>query len=191
MRSNSLAGLMLILAFLTSLTMHLLLFSYSPLKETIILEMGLTYAEAGFIFSMSVIALIVLRIPWGIVIDRLGVRIAGGLSLTLLGIFGVLRGFAVSYETLLLFQLFLGVGLAAVMPCLPNLVAAWFQPEKAGFAIGVSISGYAIGDIIALIATPYLLIVLGNWRNVFYTYGVWTLILTAVWWTLARAKPRH
>ena len=186
MRSTRLQWLMLTLAFLTSLTMHLLLFSYSQLKESISLEMQLTYAEAGFIFSISFLALVILRIPWGIAIDRLGVRVGAGLALTLLGVFGLLRGFAINYETLLVFQLFLGVGLAAVMPCLPKLVAAWFPSEKAGLATGVSISGYAIGDIIALIVTPYLLMVLGSWRNVFCAYGVWTLILTGVWWTLAR-----
>lgn len=191
MRSIRLPTLMLILAFLTSLTMHLLLFSYSQLKESVILEMQLTYAEAGFIFSMSILALILLRIPWGLAIDRLGFRVSLGLALTLLGIFGLLRGFAVNYETLLLFQLFLGVGFAAVMPCLPKLVSAWFPPEKAGFAIGVTISGYAIGDIIGLSATPYLLTWLGGWRSVFYVYGFWALILTSVWWILAKEPDQN
>jgi len=183
--------LMLILAFLTSLTMHLLLFSYSQLKEPIILEMQLTYAEAGFIFSVSVLALVILRIPWGMAIDRLGFKVANGLALTLLGIFGLLRGSATNYETLLVFQIFLGIGLAAVMPCLPKLVAAWFPPEKAGFAIGVSISGYAVGDVIALIITPYLLTLLNSWRGVFYTYGAWTIILAVIWWIMAREPSQH
>jgi len=182
---------MLILALLTSLTMHLLLFSYSQLKELIILEMHLTYAEAGFIFSMSILALVVLRIPWGILTDRIGVRLASGLALTLLGISGVLRGLATNYETLLLFQLFLGVGLAAIMPFLPKLVASWFPTEKAGLAMGVSISGYAIGDVIVLSATPYLLTSLGSWRNVLYMYGAWTLVLAAVWWTLAKEPSQE
>jgi MFS family permease len=162
---------MLILAFLTSLTMHLLLFSYSQLKESIIHEMGLTYAEAGIIFSMSILALVALRIPWGIIIDRLGIRQAGGLTLTILGVFGVLRGFTTNYETLLLSQLFLGIGLAAVMPCLPKLVSAWFPPERAGFAIGVAISGYAVGDIIGLSATPYLLMCLVVGETFFLRMG--------------------
>jgi len=191
MRSTRLPGLMLILAFLTSLTMHLLMFSYSQLEESIKSEMGLTYAEAGFIFSLSILALILLRIPWGLVIDRLGFRVSSGLALTLLGVFGLLRGLAVNYGTLLLFQLFLGVGFAAVMPCLPKLVSAWFPPEKAGFAIGVTISGYAIGDIIGLSATPYLLTWLNSWKNVFLVYGFWALILTGVWWILAKEPAQN
>jgi len=191
MRSTLLPTLMLILAFLTSMTVHLLLFSYSQLKDSIILEMHLTNAEAGFIFSMSLLALILLRIPWGLVIDRLGLRVSLGLALTLLGVFGLLRGFAINYETLLLFQLFLGVGFAATMPCFPKLVSAWFPHEKAGFAIGVAISGYAVGDIIGLSATPYLLTWLRGWRNVFLLYGFWALILTGVWWVLAKEPKQN
>jgi len=191
MRSTLLPTLMLVLAFLASLTLHLLLFSYSPLKEPMRLEMQLSYAEVGFIFSMSILALILLRIPWGLVIDRLGFRISFGLALTLMGIFGLLRGLAIDYGTLLLSQLFLGVGFAAVMPCLPKLVSTWFPPQKTGYAIGVAMSGYAIGDIIGLGATPYLLTLLGGWRNVFLVYGFWALILTGVWWILAKEPKQN
>ncbi len=180
------AWLMLFLAFLTSFTMHLLLFSYSQIKESIILEMHLTYAEAGFIFSISVFALVVLRIPWGILIDHIEIKWATGSALTLLGVFGILRSFSINYETLLLFQLFLGVGFAAVMPCLPTLVASCFPPERTGFAMGVAISGFAIGDIVGLSGSPYLLMLLGSWRKVFLVYGIWALILIVFWWILSR-----
>ena len=186
MRSKLLPTLMLILAFLSSLTLHLLLFSYSQLKEAIRLEMQLSYAEVGFIFSISVLALILFRIPWGLVIDRLGFRTSLGIALTLIGVFGVLRGFANNYATLLLFQLFLGIGFAAIIPSMSKIASAWFPPQKTGFAIGVAISGFAVGDIIGLSATPYLLTWLNGWRNVFFVYGFWALILMCLWWVLAK-----
>jgi nitrate/nitrite transporter NarK len=190
MGTTRLQGLMLVLAFLTSLTTHLLLFSYSQLLPPIVSEMNLTFAEGGFIFSVCILALIVLRIPWGVLCDRLGFRAAIGLALTLMGIFGFLRGFALNYGMLLVFQLFLGVGLAAVMPSLPKLVAAWFAHERAGFAVGVSISGFSLGGAIGLSATPSLLKTLNTWRNVFLAYGIWTLILAVVWWCLAQEPEK-
>jgi len=62
--------IMLVLAFLTSLTMHLLLFAYSLLKNLIALEMQLTYAETGFVFSISFLTLAALRIPWGLLLTN-------------------------------------------------------------------------------------------------------------------------
>jgi nitrate/nitrite transporter NarK len=182
---------MLILAFLSSLTLHLLLFSYSQLKEAIQLEMHLSYAEVGFIFSISFLAVILFRIPWGLVIDRLGFRVSLGIASTLIGIFGFLRGFAINYETLLLFQLFLGLGFAAIMPSMPKIVSAWFPTQKTGFAIGVAISGFAIGDIIGLSVTPYLLTWLNGWRNVFFVYGFWAILLAGAWWILAKENESH
>lgn len=191
MQSKLLPTLMLILAFLSSLTLHLLLFSYSQLKEAIQLEMHLSYAEVGFIFSVSVLVLILLRIPWGLMIDRLGLKISLGAGLTLMGISGFLRGFAGNYATLLLFQLFLGIGFAAIMPSVSKIASAWFPPRKAGFAIGVAISGFAVGDIIGLSATPYLLTWLGVWRNVFLVYGLWAVVLAVIWWVLAKENESH
>jgi nitrate/nitrite transporter NarK len=191
MRSRLLPTLMLILAFLSSLTLHLLLFSYSQLKETIRLEMHLSYAEVGFIFSVSVLALILLRIPWGLLIDRIGFKISLGAALTLMGISGLLRGFASNYAILLVFQLLLGIGFAAIMPSMSKIASAWFPPQKAGFAIGVAISGFAVGDIIGLSATPYLLTWLGGWRNVFLVYGLWAVLLAVVWWVLAKENETH
>lgn len=185
------AWLMLILAFLASFTMHLLLFSYSQVKDSIILEMRLTYAQAGFVFSISIFALVVFRVPWGIIIDRIGVKLATGLALSFIAIFGVLRSFTINYETLLLAQLFLGVGFAAVMPCLPRIVASWFPSEQTGFAMGVATSGFAIGDIIGLSGTPYLLTWLGSWRQVFLAYGIWAFLLTIFWLALTRMSPQN
>jgi cyanate permease len=186
MRSNPLPIVMLILAFFSSLTLHLLLFSYSQLKEAISLEMNLSYAEMGFIFSVSVLALVVLRIPWGLVIDRIGFKASLGIALTLIGISGTLRGFASNYATLLLFQLLLGIGFAAIMPCMPKIISSWFRQEATGFAIGTAISGFAIGDIIGLSATPYLLTHLNGWRNVFFLYGFWAILVACLWWVLAK-----
>jgi CP family cyanate transporter-like MFS transporter len=103
-----------------------------------------------------------------------------------MGISGFLRGFALNYAMLLVFQLFLGVGLAAVMPSLPKLVAAWFTHERTGFAVGMSISGFSLGGALGLSVTPYLLMTSNTWRDVFFVYGTWTLILAVVWWCLAQ-----
>ena len=153
--------------------------------------MGLSYTEAGFIFSASFIALVTLRIPWGIAIDRLGLKTVNVFAFVLMGVFGFLRGFAPNYGTFLLFQFFMGAGLAATMPCLPKVAAEWFPPEKAGFAVGVSISGFALGDVIALNAAPYLLTLLNGWRGALLAYGVWAMILAAIWWIFAREPAQN
>ena len=92
---------MLALAFLITFTEHLLLFSYSPLISQIMQEMQLSNVQAFSLFSASFLTLTILRIPWGLFSDRVGVRRAVGLAVALMGVAGVLRGFATDYWILL------------------------------------------------------------------------------------------
>jgi len=176
---------MLTLAFLTAFELHFLLFSFSQLVSEMKLEMRLSQAQANFIFSICILGLVLLRVPWGLLSDRIGSSAALKSAMTIIGIFGFLRGFAINYETLLVFQLFLGVGFAAILPSLPKLVDAWF-PKKVGSATGVYVAGFPLGEIAALILTPFVSASLHNWRNVFRVYGIFGLILSALWWIVAK-----
>ena len=177
-------NIVLIQSFLTAFTLHLLLFSYSPVIPLIIREMGISYVEAGFIFSICILAVIVLRIPWGFLIDRIGFMATMKIAMMLIGVFSLLRGFSPSYHTLLVSQLLLGTGFAAILPCLAKIVNVMFQ-EKAGFATGVYVAGFPTGELAGLGLTYYLMLNLG-WRKVFQMFGVWSLAVALLWWIVDR-----
>jgi nitrate/nitrite transporter NarK len=181
---------MLALGFLATLNMHLLLFSYSPLVHNIAEELALTSAEAGFLFSISILTLMLFRIPWGMLLDRKGLKATMGFALALMGIFGLMRGFAVDYATLLASQFLLGVALSGIIPAIPKLVSYWFPREKVGLATGICLSGFPIGDVIAVGVTPFLVEAGNGWQQVFQIYGVWTLLLIFLWWKFAGGEPQ-
>lgn len=181
--------IMLILAFLTAFTLHLLLFSYSPLVPEIMSEMGLSHAQAGLIFSMCILTITVFRIPWGILSDRTGFVMAMRLAMILVAAFGLLRGLAGGYEALLALQSLLGIGFAAILPCLPKLVDAYF-PRRSGLATGAYVAGFPIGEMVGLSLTPRLLALTGDWRRIFSIFGIWGLILALLWWMVAREPAR-
>jgi len=151
--------------------------------------MGLLYAQANFIFSISILTLMILRIPWGVLNDRIGSTATLKLATSIIGIFGLLRGFAINYETLLIFQLLLGVGFSAVLPSLPKLVDTWFH-RNVGLATGVYVAGFSLGEIASLSITPLVLGSLHDWRNVFRVYGIFGLILSSLWWATAKESLR-
>ncbi len=183
-------GVMLTLGFLATLNMHLLLFSYSPLLRNIAEDLALTDAEAGFLFSVSILTLMLFRIPWGILFDRKGLKTTMGIALALLGVFGLLRGFAVDYVTLLASQFLLGVALSGIIPAIPKLVSNWFSKEKVGLATGICLAGFPIGDVIAVSVTPLLVEAGNGWHQVFQIYGVWSLLLIFLWWKFANGEPQ-
>jgi nitrate/nitrite transporter NarK len=181
---------MLALGFLATLNMHLLLFSYSPLVRNIADELALTNAEAGFLFSVSILTLMLFRIPWGILFDRKGLKATMGFALVLMGVFGLVRGFAVNYTTLLASQFLLGVALSGIIPAIPKMVSYWFPREKVGLATGICLAGFPIGDVLAVGVTPYLVEAGSGWRQVFQVYGVWALLLIFLWWKFAGGEPQ-
>ena len=181
---------MLALGFLATLNMHLLLFSYSPLVRNIADELALTNAEAGFLFSVSILTLMLFRIPWGMLFDRKGLKATMDFALVLMGVFGLVRGFAVDYVTLLASQFLLGVALSGVIPAIPKLVSYWFPREKVGLATGICMAGFPIGDVLAVGVTPFLVDAGSGWRQVFQVYGVWALLLIFLWWKFAGGEPK-
>jgi MFS family permease len=180
-------SIVLIQSFLTAFTLHLLLFSYSPVIPLIIREMGISYVEAGFVFSICILAVIILRIPWGFLIDRIGFMATMKIAMILIGVFSLLRGFSPSYHTLIVSQLLLGAGFAAILPCLAKIVNVMFQ-EKAGFATGVYVAGFPTGELAGLGLTYYLTLNVG-WRTVFQMFGVWSLAVALSWWILDMRVP--
>ncbi|MFC2008620.1 hypothetical protein ACFLUT_01000 [Chloroflexota bacterium] len=53
------------LAFAVALTVHLLIFSISPMVHVLMDEMQLSHAQFGLIFSAAMVSLILFRLPWG------------------------------------------------------------------------------------------------------------------------------
>jgi len=179
---------MLSFSFIIAFLLHLLLFATAPMVTAIMSEMGLSHAGFGLVFSAAMVSLILFRMPWGLVGDRLGYVNALRIALPISAASAVLRGLSPSYITLMLSQFFLGVGLAVVLPCLPLLVKEW-SPESLGLWTGIYISGFAVGNATALGLTPLILHVM-RWRDILLVYGVLAIIVSGFWWGLARSNVK-
>lgn len=178
--------LLISLAFLISFLLHLLLFGTAPMVDLIMDEMQLSHAAFGFIFSVVMVSLVILRIPWGILSDKFGYLNVLRASLPLIAIAAILRSFSTTYFTLLLSQFLLGVGLASILPCLPLIVREW-APERTGLGTGLYVSGFALGNGTALGLTPYLLETMA-WRQMLRLYGLVAVLTTLLWWGLAKSS---
>jgi len=177
---------MLSLAFLTGMTLHLTLFSYSPLIGNIISDLHITHLEAGAAFSAMVVSLLTVRVLWGFLVDMIGLVWIMKASTLLIGLSGILRGFAFDYVTFMMFQLLIGVGLGAILPCLTKIVSSWFPSGSRGLPTGIYVAGFPVGGMIALTVTPLLLNNSWEWRGILQLYGIWCLILMCLWWFIGK-----
>jgi cyanate permease len=178
--------IMISFSFVIAFLLHLLLFTTAPMVTQIMKEMNLSYTDFGLVFSAAMISLLLFRIPWGFIGDRIGYLNVFRIALPITAASAMLRGFSSSYSTLLISQFFLGLGLAAVLPCLPLVIKEWASEKAVGFATGIYVSGFALGNFTALGLIPQLLTVM-SWREILLIDGGVAAGVAGLWWGLAKS----
>ena len=179
---------MVAFSFTIAFMLHLLLFCTAPMVTIIMEEMDLSHAEFGFVFAAAMISLVIFRIPWGLIGDRIGYLNAFRIALPLAAGFAVLRAFSTGYAVLLTSQFLLGMSLAMVLPCLPLMVREW-MPTKPGLSTGIYVSGFAAGNATALALTPQLLKIM-DWRQVLLAYSGIAVLICLLWLAFARSTAK-
>jgi len=182
--------IMISFSFVIAFLLHLLLFATAPMVTQIMEEMNLSYADFGLVFSAAMISLLLFRIPWGLIGDRIGYLNVFRIALPITAASAILRGFASSYSTLLVTQFSLGLGLAAVLPCLPLIIKEWAPERTVGFSTGIYVSGFALGNFTALGLTPQLLTDM-SWREILLIDGGVATGVAGLWWGLAKSVVKE
>ncbi len=102
-----------------NLTIQILWITYAPITGPAAEFYGVTDLQIGMLSMAFMIAFVPLSIPVSWVIDTYGFRVGVGIGAVLMGVFGLLRGFAGENYTLVLWST---IGIAAAQPFLLN---AW------------------------------------------------------------------
>jgi MFS family permease len=140
-----------------NLTIQILWISYAPITGPAALFYGVEDNQIGVFSMVFMLAFIPLSIPVSWIIDKYGFRIAVGIGVILMSIFGVLRGLAGANYTLVLWST---IGIAIAQPFLLNawtkVPANWFAIEERATAVGIVTLGNLIGTALGFALTPVL-----------------------------------
>ena len=141
-----------------NLTIQMLWITYAPITGPAAAFYGVSDLQIGLLAMSFMIAFIPLSIPVSWVIDTYGFRIAVGIGAVLMGIFGLLRGFAGANYSLVLWST---VGIAAAQPFLLNawtkVPANWFAVEERATAVGLVTLANLVGTALGMVLTPILM----------------------------------
>lgn len=140
-----------------NLTIQMLWITYAPITGPAAAFYGVTDLQIGLLAMTFMIAFIPLSIPVSWVIDTYGFRLAVSIGAVLMGIFGLLRGFAGSNYSLVLWST---IGIAAAQPFLLNawtkVPANWFAIEERATAVGLVTLANLVGTALGMVLTPVL-----------------------------------
>ena len=173
-----------------NLTIQMLWITYAPITGPAAAFYGVSDLQIGLLAMSFMIAFIPLSIPVSWVIDTYGFRVAVSIGAVLMGVFGLLRGFAGANYSLALWST---VGIAAAQPFLLNawttVPAKWFAIQERATAVGLVTLANLVGTGIGMVLTPILTESGVPIPTVQLLYGGVAAFSAVLFVVLAREKP--
>lgn len=171
------------LAFTISFAVWVML---GPATRVVAQDLGISMTTAGILKATPILIGAALRLPIGLLADRIGARLTFPL-VQLLGVCGaVFLSFSHSVVSLAAGGLILGfVGTTFVVGV--QSVSSWTPPSDQGFALGVLGAG-TVGTAVTTFAMPFLLGPLG-WRGAFRLYAVILTVTAVLYFLSVRNAP--
>ena len=164
--------------------------SIAPVVAPIEADLGLSHAAMGSIMGAWQLVYIFSAVPCGLLLDRIGARRALLIGILLIATSGLGRAVAVDYWTFLLAVMLFGLGGPIISSGAPKLVAALFTGSQRGMAMGIYMTGPAVGGVVCLgLTNSWLLPALDGWRQVMLLWTAVALVAAAIWWALGRLVP--
>jgi MFS transporter, NNP family, nitrate/nitrite transporter len=163
-------------------------------------ELGLTPVQLSWLTAVAILNGSIWRLFFGILTDREGGRRVFTALLFLTAIPTFLMSRAGSYNELLLYGFLLGIaGNSFSVGIAWN--AAWFPPERQGFALGVFGAGNVGASVTKLVGPALIALVPaagflggfvpGGWRFVPFLYAILLLLVGAAVWFLTPSRDRR
>lgn len=164
--------------------------SMAPLVAPITAELGISHGAMGVVLGAWPLVYIASSIPAGALIDRVGPRRSLMLCAVLIVLSGILRSVADDYLSMFLAVAVFGIGGPLISIGAPKVMSLWFEGRERGVAMGIYISGPAVGNIAALSLTNSVMMPLhgGDWRAVLFAYAGVAALCGALW-ALVSAHP--
>lgn len=158
-------------------------------------EFHLTDIQLGYVLSAFVLGYALFQAPGGRIADRFGPRLVLSLGVIWWAVFTVLITLLSVQLTALLITLVairfaLGIGEAVVYPSSNCVVSAWIPSAERGIANGIIFAGVGFGAGV----TPRLIVYFlehGGWRASFWASAAIGLAAGAIWFLIARDRPRQ
>ena len=168
-------------------TFGLVVTSLAPLVKLIEHDLAMSHAEMGTVMGAWQLVYIAAALPCGILLDRLGSRWALLLGALCVAASAYFRSQADSFPGLLAAVMLFGIGGPIVSAGAPKVITHWFQGQSRGLAMGIYITGPAVGGVVSLTLThgwllPYFE---QDWRKILALWGALAALSGVLWFALA------
>lgn len=170
---------LLYLVYLISALTAFSMFKAPPVFPQLIVDLGFTEANIGWMTSMFAIIGAALAFPASALVNKLGYTKSLLLTLAAIIIGSLLGVFSKGLGLMLVSRVFEGASMGLISVVGPAAVSQIMPIEKQGFAQGMYSTWFPFGSVIALNASPIIAGVFG-WQGAWVTSIVAAVILTVL-----------
>ena len=160
-------------------------------RPTIMKELGISLTAMGWITFGFRMAYALFQIPGGWLGDTIGARRALTIVVSWWSVFTALTALAWNSASMLVIQVFFGLGEAGAFPIATRSLSRWMRPTERGFAQGVTHAGSRFGGAITPPIVAIAIIPLFGWRAAFFAFGILGVIWAVGWFSYYRDTPEE
>lgn len=157
-------------------------------NSSITAEMGLTASEMGWLLSAFSLPYAFAQLPMGVLLDRLGARIALGLGILLWSLAQLAGGFVRGLNQLFAARVVLGIGEAPQFPAAAKVVSEWFAVKERGRPTGIIVASTTIAPALAPPLLTGMMLLFGGWRGMFVAMGALGVAVGVAWYAVFRDR---
>jgi predicted MFS family arabinose efflux permease len=184
----SYARVILFVVFLASVAAPLNQFKVPPLMPVLMETFRLNLSQAGMLMSVFAFTGLILALPAGIILQKLGPKVVGLIAVGCLVIGSAWGALANSFGWLLASRVLEGVGLGLIAVAGPASIALWFPRERQGTPMGIWATWVPVGSVVMYSLAPALA-TLAGWQAVWWAGAGFALIAFVLYWLLMRLPP--
>jgi MFS family permease len=151
--------------------------------------LNITASDAMWFTLVFPLVQVILTIPAGIIIDKIGFKWGVSIGAIFTGVFAMLRIIdPASFMLLVIAQAGISIGQPFVLNGITKLATDWFSPREEGTMVGLGSLALFVGMMVALGLTPMLVQDLG-FAQMLWIYGVAGLVGALAFLLLVRQHP--
>ncbi len=180
--------------WLLLVTLHLITnfhrVSFNVVADLLTAEFSLTGAGLGNLAAAYTYTYLVMQVPGGMLVDRLGPRRISVLTGGALAAGSILLGVAPSAPVVFMGRLFLGFGGSVILINIFKFQASWFRPNEFATLSGLALFLSSLGHLLA--STPLSISVgLIGWRGSFLFVGGFTVLVVIICAIIIRDRSEN
>jgi MFS family permease len=142
-------------------------FKIPPIMPVLMQTFQIDLTQAGLLMSIIAMIGLVLALPTGIILQRLGSKLTLLIALGLMAIGASIGAFSNSFVALLGSRVVEGLGIGLMGVTAPATIAMWFSPERQGTPMGIWATWVPVGSVAIYNLSPIMASSLG-WQSIWW-----------------------